>query len=518
MTIESELRHPNGRELQPTRVDGTRSGNRVMHALTAEQLAQRIFDLNLLDARQLESLWGEFGTRDVPLVDFQNMLLRRELLTNYQIERVLKGERSGFFYGPYKVLYVVGTGTFARVYRAVHPTTGKVVAVKVLRTRFCSDPVQRDRFCREGEMGESLRHPNIVPILEVHSRVPQPFLIMDFVEGRNLREFVKIQGKLSVEDATRLTADLTSGLAFAFERGITHRDLKLSNVLLSTTGRAQLVDFGLAGEGGSLSDDALIECANPRTIDYVALERATSVRKDHPQSDIYFVGCMYYHMLCGKPALVETRDRLQRLSATRFEQITPIQQVNPEVPSHVAMVLKKSMEMNPVRRYQTPAEMLVDLKKVLVRLRAGASGNAADGDLDGQLANGCTVMVVESAPEMQNLMRDRLKKLGFRVLLTGDPQRALDRMSAVPRPADCLLLSTRDIGRASLEAFNLLPRVDATKDVPAVLLLDPAQQDWQAEAFKDEWRQVVLLPVRLTDLRDQIAAMVQRRAASRIDH
>jgi serine/threonine-protein kinase len=140
-----------------------------MVEMSAEDFARRAFDHNLLDQRQLESVWAELGTRNVSAADLQRVLVRRGLLTNYQVDKLSQGDKSGFFYGDYKVLYLVGTGTFARVYRAVHRETGKVVAVKVLRKRFSEDAVKTELFVREGQMGAKLRHPNIVPIYEVHS-------------------------------------------------------------------------------------------------------------------------------------------------------------------------------------------------------------------------------------------------------------------------------------------------------------------------------------------------------------
>src|SRR5690606_3322326 len=117
-----------------------------MPELTAEQIAQAAFDRDLIDENRLREIWGELGSRDIDPEQFKQFLLRRELVTNYQLERLLKGERTGFYYGQYRILYQVGSGTFARVYRATHRETGQVRAVKVLRKRYLDDQELRDQF------------------------------------------------------------------------------------------------------------------------------------------------------------------------------------------------------------------------------------------------------------------------------------------------------------------------------------------------------------------------------------
>src|SRR5688572_11461046 len=117
-----------------------------MVELSAEQFAQRAFDVNLLDERQLQEIWGQLGTRQVSGEEFRQHLLRRGLLTMLQTERLLRGERTGYFYGEYKVLYQVGKGTFARVYRASHKTTGEIVALKVLRKSLSVQKDVAERF------------------------------------------------------------------------------------------------------------------------------------------------------------------------------------------------------------------------------------------------------------------------------------------------------------------------------------------------------------------------------------
>jgi serine/threonine protein kinase len=473
-----------------------------MVEISAEEFAQRAFHTNLLDQRQLNSVWAELGTRNVSADDLQRVLLRRELLTNYQVERLVKNERSGYFYGDYKVLYLVGTGSFARVYRSVHKDTGKVVAVKVLRKRFSEDPATKEQFIREGEMGAKLRHPNIVPIYEVHSSRQGHYMVMDFIEGQNLREFLRVRKKLSAQEALKFTTDVAAGLAYAFEFGIHHRDLKLSNVLMSSTGRAQLVDFGLAAVTSQLDDD-LGDVVNPRTIDYAGLERITGVRKDDPRSDIYFTGCMFYHMLTGRAPLVETKDRSQRLSKSRFENIIPVADLAPHTPSRIIAVINKAMELNVNRRYQTPAELLADLRLIAKRLNSNGDDNSA-------LEEGAdkAIMIVDSNPEMQNLFRDSLKKVGYRVLVLSDADRAVTRCDTDEHVADCVVFGCHSLGQSGLNAFNQFARLSSTKRIPSVLLLSEKQEKLADSAVLGEKRIVAKMPLKMKEFRSLLRKLL----------
>jgi serine/threonine protein kinase len=498
-----------------------------MAELTAEQIAQRAFDLDLLNERQLQEIWGEFGRRNVPTEEFVQFVLRRELVTNFQLDRLLKGERSGYFYGDYKVLYMVAGGSFARVYRAAHKESGVVRALKVLRKRYSDDPSQTEHFVREGQVGLTLRHPNIVPIYEVYSKGRTHFLVMEFIEGRNLREFLKIRKKLEPAEATRMMIEITGGLRYAFEHGVSHRDLKLTNILISSKGQAKLVDFGLAGTDANVADEKLGETINARTIDYAGLERATGVRKDDQRSDIYFLGVIYYHMLAGHSPLHETRDRLQRLSKSRYVDIVPLQEAEPTVPKVVAAVVSQAMNMDPEKRYQTPAQMLVDLNIAAERIAAGdehseqadtsrwqadrerlATALAADSQRRG-------LMIVESNVKMQDVFRQELKKAGYRVLVISDPQRALERYQDEKKPADVIVFSTGQIGEAALTAFQEFAGGKETCNLPAVLLLAAEHGAWakQVQEIIAPHRVVLQMPIKLSQLLEVMSKMLPPVAA-----
>lgn len=497
-----------------------------MPEMTAEQIGQRAFELNLIDEQQLQHAWGEFGRRDVPADDFAQYLLRRELLTNFQFERMLKGETGGYFYGKYKVLYLIAGGSFARVYRAENKETKRVVALKVLRSRYSGDPTQVDHFCREGMVGVKLRHPNIVPVYEVESKGRTHFLVMEFVEGHSLRDFVKLRKRLTPIEATKIAIDIASGLSYALERGVSHRDLKLTNVLVSSKGQAKLVDFGLAADNAD--NDEAGDVINQRTIDYAGLERATGVRRDDMRSDIYFLGVMYYAMLYGKSPLVETRDKIVRMSRSRYFDVTPIYRAMPEIPRVVATVVNTAMQLEPDLRYQTPGEMLVDLRIALERLAAGdvaAASTAGDeGATDGRpghrvrlastlQAEGARqngLMIVESNGAMQDVFRDHFKKAGYRVLLIGDPNRAAERFTDNSKPAQCVLFCTSELGERAVQAFEDFAEGAITRAIPAVLLLDPRYRALAArvQGRLCEHRIIAPMPIKMKKLQELLVSLI----------
>jgi serine/threonine-protein kinase len=482
-----------------------------MSDLTAEQLAQRAFDLGLLDDRCRREIYNELGFPDVPLEELTQFLLRRNFLTPYQLDRLMKGETGGFYYGRNKILYFVGSGTFARVYRAVNQETGQVVAVKVLRQRFSGDPEKVESFKREAEVGTSLRHANIVSVYEVASQRGSHYMAMEFIEGPNLRDFLKMRKKLDTYQATVLAADVARGLDYAFRRGISHRDLKASNVLVSSVGQAKIVDFGLAGADPDLSDEALADLDNPRTIDYAALERATGVRKDDARSDIFFLGCIYYHMLAGVPPLQETRDRFQRLSKTRFTSVIPLGEIAPQIPKIVIKVVGKAMELEPNARYQTPGELLNDLTALLRRLKENASDVESLAELEtGPVFKQRTVMVVESSTQLQDKFRELFKSNGFRVLVTSDPHRPINSFTDGDQPADCVVFSTSDLGTEALESFNQFGEDVRTQSVPSILLLGPKHAPWAKRANIAEHRVTMSTPIKIKELRSVLDRLVPR--------
>ncbi|MEZ6094310.1 MAG: serine/threonine-protein kinase [Pirellulaceae bacterium] len=485
-----------------------------MADITSETLAQRILESRLLESRQIEESLMAVGGRGADAADFERELLQRELLTNWQIQRLREGHRRGYFYGNWRILYMVGHGTFARVYRAVHVKTGDVKAVKVLRNRYSDDEIARERFLQEAKTVMELRHPNIVPIHEVDTDRGRIFMVMDFVEGQNLRDYVRAQGKLKLVTALTITRDLASGLDYAMKRGITHRDMKLSNVLLSSKGQAKLVDFGLATVNADGDDDSK---QGPRSIDYAGLEKMTNVRRNDPRSDIFFLGCMLYHMLAGEPAMKETRERMKRMSPQRFREIAPIAAHLPSLPHRVVIFINRMMDLNPESRIQNTTQALKEAQTVLDAVTSGdleaLSPEVTQQQMDDYAAmlsaqdegKNRTVLLVESEPKMQDMFREKLKAVGYRVLIMGNALRAMERFTGLDPaenvPADCVVLGTAGLGQSAVDTFRKF-RGGRLDEIPVVLLLDPKRSAMMDDLSDIAPNRVVLqLPQKMKEIR-----------------
>ncbi len=296
------------------------------------------------------------------------MLLRKGALTSWQIDRLKKGDPTGFFFGESKVLFHLAEGTFARVYRGEHTPTRGPVAIKVLRQRFAAISEAVERFRKEAEAGIRLHHPNIVKIIDVGQHDNRHFMIMEYVEGMNLRDFMRLRPRIKPEQALPLMLGMAEGLKYSLDRGVTHRDIKGTNILISNTGVAKLVDFGLATIQG---DDSRPGVKSQRTVDYSALERACNSPKGDPRSDIYFLGCVYYQMVTGQLAMPETesKDMLAKMLKRSFGAIVPITEHRYAPDEEISRIIERMMKMDLKARYQSMDDVVADLGRFYASLR-----------------------------------------------------------------------------------------------------------------------------------------------------
>jgi serine/threonine protein kinase len=446
---------------------------------------------------------NQLGKKNCQVDDVLRWCENKGFLTSYQVGRISKGEIDGLVLGPYKLLYRNASGSFARVYRACDLRTGRMVGLKVLRQRWSEDPKAVAEFRREAELGKGLLHENIVPIYEVGQSNGQYFLSMEFVEGGNLRDFINIRKKLSPREATKCVLEMTCGLDYAFSRGSTHRDLKMTNVLMSSQGVAKLVDFGLAGVAEDLRYDG--ESAQ-RALEYATLEKNTGAPRNDPRSDMYFLGGIYYELLTGIPPLPRTKDRFERSQFTRYQQVRPVLQIEPGVPRSVTAIVERMMQLNPALRYQTPGEALPQLRATYADLcedRQNGPVAALSGSTRPSISSATgpvhTIMCIEDRHRNQDYLREYFSKHGFRVLVLSDIQRGLARLRT--SPPDCMVIMGESLGDQAINGFNDAQALLLHSSTGVVLVLGEKQSDMKSRVSETDMARVLVQPVTLRDLR-----------------
>jgi serine/threonine protein kinase len=462
---------------------------------------QLVVKLQLVSPEQVEEAMNEArdetGGRMPDLQRYLRVLERKGYLTPWQSGKVLKGDTDGFVLGGFRILYKIASGSFGRVFRAVDPRGGRVVAVKVLRRRWSEDQQRIDLFIREGRVGLTLKHPNIVEVLAMSQdkESGQYYIVMEFVEGGNLREILVIRKTLTPSEALRIVEDCASGLAYAYSRGVSHRDIKLTNLLISSAGECKLVDFGLAQFFAAIAKE---EEKVDRTVDYAGLERATNVKQGDVRSDIYFLGCALYEMLCGHSPLVMTRDRHMRMRRQRFEEVQTLNPAEVAAPASVFALVETMMSLSPQRRFQTPSQLVEAVRACRRELSGKDESRQASR----------SVFVAERDERLQDALRDKLKELGYRVFLAGDPSRALDRYRQ--QPYDALIVDAGTTGEDGLHVYDqvLTEAGRRRATLAGILILGKDQADWVKRAVASPTGSVMVRPVTLKQVYRKLAELL----------
>lgn len=448
------------------------------------------------------------ASRPATIEKLLEVMERKQYLTSYQTGRILRGETKGLVLGHYKLLYRNASGSFARVFRAASLIDNSMVALKLLRERWSKDPETVRSFRREAKVCMRFKHRNIVPIYEVGDDRDFHYFTMEFVEGGNLRDFIRIRRKLSPIEGARCLLDICNGLQYALGLGVTHRDLKLTNVLMSSKGVAKLVDFGLAGDdvwSGRLDGDG-----EQRALEYAALERGSNAPRSDPRSDIFFAGAILYELISGQPAWPRTRNREERKQFSRYVNVRPLPTIDRNLPPSLTRVVDRMMKVSADARYQTPAEVVADLQHTVVEL--GGAGTAPD-----QIrSNGrpidqeqTTILCVETRPKHQDVLREYFTNRGYRLLLTTDYVRAKSRLTS-PNPPDALVVMAGAMpDPAGVCRDQKL--LEQTSSLPVFVVLSQKQAaELESSGFVVNDKRLLVQPVNLKRLRLTIDQVVAR--------
>ncbi len=259
----------------------------------------------------------------------------------------------------YRIENVVARSGMASIFRGTDLRDGRAVAIKIPHPEMESDPVFFERFHREEEIGARLDHPGVMKVFADNDR-SRVYMVMEWVDGRLLRQILNEQKKLPVERAVRIAVGICEALDYIHTHGVVHRDLKPENIMVNGNDRVKLIDFGIAANAGSRRITFTKLSETMGTPDYISPEQVKGKRGD-ARSDIYALGVMLYEMLTGKVpftgpnAFIIMNDRL-------LNNPVPPREIDPEISPQLQEIVYRAMERDPRNRYQSAKEFAWDLQ------------------------------------------------------------------------------------------------------------------------------------------------------------
>ncbi len=269
--------------------------------------------------------------------------------------------------GRYELDGIVGRGGMAEVYRARDLRLDRIVAVKTLREDLARDQTFQARFRREAQSAASLNHPSIVAVYDTgednsgNSHVP--FIVMEYVDGRTIRDLLRDDRRLLPERALEITDGVLRALDYSHRAGIVHRDIKPGNVMLNRQGEIKVMDFGIARAVADTQATMTQTAQVIGTAQYLSPEQARGERVDS-RSDLYSVGCLLYELLTGRPPFTGDSPVAIAYQHVRENPVPP-SRVDPDLPRWADPIVLRAMEKDPADRYQTAAEMRSDIQRAL---------------------------------------------------------------------------------------------------------------------------------------------------------
>ena len=261
--------------------------------------------------------------------------------------------------GRYELLELIGVGGMADIYKAKDITEDRIVAVKILKNEFAGSEDFLRRFRNESKAIALLSHPNIVKIYDVGFTDKIQFIVMEYIDGITLTEYIERQGVLKWRDAVHFTLQILKALQHAHDRGIVHRDIKSQNVMLMSDGTIKVMDFGIARFNRE-TDKTISEKAIG-SVHYISPEQARGDITDE-KSDIYSVGVMLYEMLTGQKPFDGDNPVSIALMHMQSQPKRPTE-INSSIPEGLEEIVIKAMQKEPSKRYQTAGEMIKDIEE-----------------------------------------------------------------------------------------------------------------------------------------------------------
>ncbi len=273
------------------------------------------------------------------------------------------GESAPSRLGPYRLLRLLGRGGMGDVYLAEHSRLEMTVAVKMLADHLTGDAKAIARFDREMKAVGRVSHPHIVRATDAGEHDGKHYLAMEFVDGRDLSQVIRANGRLRIEDACESIRQAAIGIQHAHENGLIHRDLKPSNLMLTQEGQIKILDLGLARMHTSDKESLTSDFQVMGTADYMAPEQALKALQVDSRVDVYSLGCTLYALLCGRPPFFGTKyeTSISKIMAHEHERSVPVIDRRQDVPAELSAIVDKAMAKSPADRFATAEEFAAAL-------------------------------------------------------------------------------------------------------------------------------------------------------------
>ena len=259
--------------------------------------------------------------------------------------------------GRYEIREIIGVGGMAVVYKAYDNIDDRIVAIKILKEEFLANEEFRRRFKNESKAIAVLSHPNIVKVYDVSFGDRLQYIVMEYIEGITLKEYIEQQKVINWKEAVHFTTQILRALQHAHDKGIVHRDVKPQNIMLLQNGNIKVTDFGIArfsrGETRTMTESAI------GSVHYISPEQARGEITDD-KADIYSVGVVLYEMITGKLPFESDSAVSVAIMQLQNEAVHP-REINPQIPVGLEQITLRAMQKNAKDRYQSAAEMLLDL-------------------------------------------------------------------------------------------------------------------------------------------------------------
>ncbi len=419
-----------------------------MTAAASAVLMTALRESQLLEPAHLEEIQRTLLPQYAHAPELALALVADNWLTAYQVEELLQGRGPGLLLGAYRILEPIGQGGMGQVFKAEQRRLNRTVALKVIHHDCLANNREAiRRFRREAQAAAQLSHPNTIIVYDADQVGDTHFIVMEYVEGIDLARLVKHFGRLPIQAAYEFIRQAALGLQHAHDKGLVHRDVKPSNLLIARPpltaarrlsgapisvsapvppsptdgpdagpsvssalaldvldgGVVKILDLGLARlmEFEPRHDEAPLTQAGRvmGTPDYIAPEQARDPRGVDGRADIYSLGCTFYFLLTGRPPFV-AETTVEKLLMHQLDEAEPVEQLRPETPPGLAAIIRKMMEKQPAQRYQTALEVCQALAAVAaVNTPVAAEAPAADGGRPPS-TDVCMVSLVSPVPDL----------------------------------------------------------------------------------------------------------------------